>query len=147
MESPDIGSLKTALTNANVEIYRSTDDEVQVAERVRLHIMDSGIRVQLDGQPTVTFTARSQSSDFPNADPVDLLSRVRSHIATQLGDRGYQETSAHSVDVTDPVDETKVLDVWHEVTYSKVAPSIEEIVQEVQWALALDKYVDGRSER
>ena len=143
VSKPDIEPVKQALLGARVEIYRSTDEEIQIAERVRFHIMDSGVRVQLTGKPRVLFTARSQRSDFPNADPTDLFSRVRSHVGHQATKRGYFESGARSVDVNDPVDETRILDVWHEVTYAKDATSIDEVVEEVQWALSVEKYVAG----
>ncbi|MBW1906830.1 MAG: hypothetical protein JRJ24_16290, partial [Deltaproteobacteria bacterium] len=46
-----------------MEIYRTDDRELQIAERVRLHIMDSGVRVVLNSGLLVQFTARTQRSD------------------------------------------------------------------------------------
>ena len=43
----DVQGLKKALTDAGIEIYRIQGTTLQIAERVRLHIMDSGIRVTL----------------------------------------------------------------------------------------------------
>lgn len=146
MSKPDTGSVKEALLAADVEIYRTTDAEIQIAERVRLHIMDSGVRVDLASAPKVTFTARSQRSDFPNADPSDLFERVRSQVGKAAQDRSYLETDARSVSINDPVNEERVLDVWHEITFSKDVPTVTELVQEVQWALTVDKVVSGNSE-
>ncbi|MEM9192681.1 MAG: hypothetical protein AAGF12_26140 [Myxococcota bacterium] len=144
MEKPDVQRVKQALIDAGLEIYRTGDAEIQVAERVRLHIMDSGIRVVLDDQLAVAFTARSQKSDFPDSEAAALFDKVRGSIGTQANPRGYVEKSAATVEVKDPVDDAKVLDVWHEVTYEKSTPDVEAVVDEVRWALEVEKYVTGR---
>ena len=141
MSSPDVQSLEKALVAAGVEIYRSDGHEIQIAERVRLHIMDSGIRVFVTGASTVQFTVRSQRSDFPNAEPESLFERVRASVGAQATERGYAEAKTATVTVTNPVDSSKVLDVWHEVTYAKAVGTPEDVVREVQWALEVEKYV------
>jgi hypothetical protein len=124
-----------------MEIYRAEAQEIQIAERVRLHIMDSGVRVRLGDFAAVAFTARSQKSDFPNARPDDLFEKVRGLIGTAASPRGYVEAGASTVEVKDPVDESRVLDVWHEITYEKPAGDVQAIVDEVRWALEIEKYV------
>ena len=124
-----------------MEIYRARPDEIEIAERIRLHIMDSGVRVGVQEALTVRFTARSQRSDFPNAQAEELFRRVRETVGTPAGDRGYVETQAETREVTDPVDDSKILDVWHEVTYEKSTTDVDEAVDEVRWALAVEKYV------
>lgn len=143
MSKADLHRVKQALLDAGVEIYRTnaTDGEIQVAERVRLHIMDSGVRVRLDEVIRVRFTARSQKSDFPNESPDQLFTKVRSTVGPNAQARGYIELAATSVEVKDPVDQSKVLDVWHEVTYEKSAQDESEAVDEVRWALEIEKYV------
>jgi hypothetical protein len=136
-----IQDIQHALADAGVEIYRTGDQELQIAERVRLHIMDSGVRVVLNGGLVVQFTARTQRSDAPSAHAEDLFRRVREEVGEQAGSRGYQESSAEIVEVKDPVDEARVLDVWHEVTYRKPLAAIADAVSEVRWALNLEKYV------
>lgn len=103
--------------------------------------MDSGVRVVLNGQLAVEFTARSQLSDAPSAQPAELFGRVRQAIGEQAGKRGYQELGSEIVEVKDPVDQARVLDVWHEVTYGKPLRAVQEAVVEVRWALDLEKYV------
>ena len=78
--------------------------------------MDSGVRVVLNGSLVVQFTARTQRSDAPSAHADELFRRVREEIGEQAGSRGYEESRAEIVEVKDPVDEARVLDVWHEVT-------------------------------
>jgi len=138
---PDLQAVKDALLDAGLEIYRAKDEEILVAERVRLHIMDSGVRVVASGITEVRFTARSQRSDFPSVPPPELFEKVRHAIGAEAGARGYQESSATTIEVKDPVDAQKVLDVWHEITYAKPTDSIEQLVDEVRWALSLDKYI------
>lgn len=141
--SSDLQPVKQALQGAGIEIYRTKDDEIQVAERVRLHIMDSGIRILGGAALRICFTARSQRSDFPYAEPEALFERVRTTVGDSAGTRGYVEVGASTVEVEDPSNEGRVLDVWHEVTYEKSIGDISEIVDEVRWALEVDKYVTG----
>ena len=139
MSKADLQSVKKALVDAGLEIYRAQGQEVQVAERVRLHLMDSGVRVQLEPL-AVSFTCRSQRSDFPNVAPTDLFEKVRAKVGTDATARGFVEAKASTTEVKDPVDGAKVLDVWHEVTYAKET-DVATLVDEVRWALAVDKYV------
>jgi hypothetical protein len=136
-----IQDIQQALSDAGVEIYRAGDHELQIAERVRLHIMDSGVRVVLNGGLIVQFTARTQRSDAPSAHAADLFRRVREEVGEQAGSRGYRESHAEIVEVKDPVDQARVLDVWHEVTYRKPLAAVADAVIEVRWALDLEKYV------
>ena len=140
-ETLSIQSIEQALAEAGVEIYRTDDHELQIAERIRLHLMDSGVRVVVRDGLEVQFTARSQRSDAPSAQPEELFRRVREEVGGQAGDRGYREASAEVVEVPDPVDGARILDVWHEVTYRKPLEQVDEAVDEVRWALDLEKYV------
>ena len=140
-ETLTIQSIQQALANAGVEIYRTDEHELQIAERIRLHIMDSGVRVVVQNGLAVQFTARTQRSDAPSAQPDDLFRRVREEVGERAGSRGYLESNAEIVEVKDPVDEARVLDVWHEVTYRKPLDAVDDAVAEVRWALDLEKYV------
>ena len=140
-ETLTIQGIQQALASAGVEIYRTGERELQIAERVRLHIMDSGVRVVMEDGLAVQFTARTQRSDAPSAHSDELFRRVREDVGEQAGSRGYQESSAEVVEVKDPVDEARVLDVWHEVTYRKPLQAVADAVSEVRWALDLEKYV------
>jgi len=141
VSKPDVQRVKKALIDAGVEIYRTQEEEIVVAERVRLHIMDSGVRIRLGDAPRVMFTARAQRRDFPNAEADVLFDKVRVTVGSTAGDRGYEEVAAATVEVKDPVDDSKILDVWHEVTYGKDLPAIDDVVDEVRWALDVEKYV------
>ncbi len=141
MATLDTSTIRDALEEAGLEIYRAQPDEIAIAERVRLHIMDSGVRVVLGGRPSVRFTVRCQRSDFPNASPDDLLDRVRSIVGEAALARGFAEFGTRVHPVTDPVDDSRVLDVWHEVVYDKSVEGLPELVEEVRWALEVEKYV------
>jgi hypothetical protein len=141
VSQPDLQQVKQALLDAGLEVYRVVGDEIQIAERIRLHIMDSGVRVRIGEGIDVTFTARSQRSDFPTAAPDELFARVRASVGGSAGGRGYSESQADMVTVKDPVDDAKVLDTWHEVTYRKATSDVADAIAEVRWALEVEKYV------
>ena len=137
MTKNDLQAVKQALVSAGVEIYRTRPAEIQVAERIRLHIMDSGIRVQLDDAARVVFTGRSQHADFPHDADETHLARVRAALGALATGRGYTELGSNATEIRDPSDATRLLDVWHEVSFSKAVSSIEEAVAEVTWALSV----------
>lgn len=139
MSKADLQSIKKALVDAGLEIYRAQGQEIQVAERVRLHLMDSGVRVQLEPL-AVSFTCRSQRSDFPSVAPNDLFDKVRQKVGSDATAHGFVESKATTSEQRDPVDASKVLDVFYEVTYAKPTDATQ-LVDEVRWALAVDKYV------
>ena len=95
----------------------------------------------LNGDLLVQFTARTQRSDAPSAQSEELFRRVREAVGAKAGSRGYVEANAEIVEVRDPVNEARVLDVWHEVTYRKPLEAVADAVNEVRWALDLEKYV------
>ncbi|MEM7447983.1 MAG: hypothetical protein AAF355_07065 [Myxococcota bacterium] len=136
--------IQAALEEAGLEIYTSSSDEIQIAERIRLHIMDSGIRLVLGDPLRIRFTARCQRADFPNESAETLFTRVRDVVGKAAGDRGYEETGFAQVEVKNPVDDSKILDVWHEVTYEKSLPSLAQAVPELRWALKVEKYVSAQ---
>ena len=163
----DVKQLKTELALAGIEVYRSRKTEIHIAERVRLHIMDSGVRLEIiegagedspqtspsgERSPTgeraptgerlrVSFTARSQRSDFPNEQAETLLERVRALVGAEAALRGFVEVNAGSLEVKDPMDDARVLDVWHEVTYQKPADDTQSALDEIRWALALERCI------
>lgn len=138
----DLKELKAELVGAGLEVYRTRPTEIQIAERVRLHIMDSGIRVRVSEQLEVVFVARSQRSDYPDEVSVDeLFERVRRAVGRSALERGYAETEATTTEVHDPIDASRVLDVWHEVTYAKATSGSTDAIDEVRWALGIERFV------
>lgn len=105
--------------------------------------MDSGIRIVFGDEARVTFSARSQRSDFPYENEAALFDKVRATVGRAAAEHGFGESAATTVEVKDPVDNEKVLDVWHEVTYARNVADVASAVAEVQWCLALEKYISS----
>ncbi len=141
--SLDAKQLKESLVHAGLEVYRSRPTEVHVAERVRSHIMDSGVRVFLaQGEALeVRFAARTQRSDYPDTAEDELFSRVRKLVGSGALARGFAEVASGTVEVKDPMDAAVTLDVWHEVTYVKTVDGVGAAIDEVRWALGVDRFV------
>jgi hypothetical protein len=135
--------VRKALVDAGIEIYRSEAEEILVAERIRLHLMDSGVRIRVGAGSRVTVTVRSQRSDFPTASSGELFSKVRAAMEDPIVARGFEEVREHVREITDPVDASRVLDVWYELTFEKAVPGVDALVDEVRWALAIPKCVTG----
>jgi hypothetical protein len=134
--------LKQAVIDAGLEIYGINGSEIRVAERVRMHLMDSGVSVTLRAHAQISLTVRSQRSDYPVAPAEELFKRVRDTIGRTIVARGFREVRAETRAITDPVDESHVLDVWHELTFAKDAQSLNGAIDEVRWALRVPKCVD-----
>src|SRR5262245_33420443 len=98
-----------------------------------MHLMDSGVAVSLRSSPQVLLTVRSQRSDFPGAPAELLFDKVRSAVGKAAEERGFSELSAITRDITDPVDESHVLDVWHELTLAKETDDVEALIADVRW--------------
>jgi hypothetical protein len=137
-----IDRLKQAVLDAGLEIYRITGSEIRVAERVRMHLMDSGVTVCERSQPLVSLTVRSQRSDFPTMPAEELFRKVRDSLSQSAEQRGFREVQAVARDITDPVDESHVLDVWHELTYAKEVGDLDALIEDVRWALHVPKCVN-----
>jgi hypothetical protein len=138
----DAKKVKEQLVGAGIEVYRARPTEIHIAERVRLHLMDSGIRVLLGEELRVTFTARSQRSDFPDsASEVQLFARIRGVVGPGAEARGYAESWSGTTQVRDPINDAKILDVWHEVTWTKPLDGVDAAIDEIRWALGLERYV------
>jgi hypothetical protein len=134
--------LKQAVLDAGFEIYRIQGDEIRVAERVRMHLMDSAVCVTLHSNARISLTVRSQRSDFPMTPAQELFERVRNTIGKTMEARGFHEVRAETRDITDPVDASHLLDVWHELTFAKDAPSLTGMLDDLRWALSVPKCID-----
>ena len=141
MSSLTLADVKRAMVGAGLEIYRASGSEVRVAERVRMHLMDSGVTVSVAQGTCVQVTVRSQRSDFPTGRADELYELVRRAVKSTAEDRGFRESAASSREITDPVDTSSVLDVWHELTFAKDVDRIDTLIEDVQWALRLPKCV------
>ncbi len=141
MSSTPLDQLKQVVLEAGLEIYRTSDHEIRIAERARMHLMDSGITIFRDDATMIALTIRAQRSDFPTDTSDVLFDKIRAAMNRTLREHGFCESKAASRDITDPVDETHVLDVWHEITFHKSAADHATLIADLRWALAIPKCV------
>jgi hypothetical protein len=138
LKSPQI---RHRLEAAGVEVFHEESEELHIAERVRLHIMDSGIRVRAKSHSRVEFTARCQRSDYPETSDAALVERVRQTVGAPAEERGFRETTIERLEVRSPSNDDDILDIWHQLTYEMETDQPAEIVSAVQWALSLERRV------
>ncbi|NOY89782.1 MAG: hypothetical protein GXP55_01140 [Deltaproteobacteria bacterium] len=141
MSRLDANALEAALTEAELEIYQKIGTDILLAERVRLHMMDSGVRLRVESGCEVRFTTRCQRSDFPSDDEAALYARVREATGPLAQAQGFREVGAERVQVTDPMDASKLLDTWHEITWARAVTDTQQAVELARWALTVEKYV------
>ena len=139
--TPTPAELKKTLVARGFEVYRTLGDQVVLADRVRDNlIMDSGVAARPGALLAVRFVVRAQKSDFPSAPADDLFDRARACAAEALG-RGYSEVGVAEVPVRDPGDASQTLDTWYEVSFERSVTNVDELEQELRYALALEKTV------
>jgi len=137
---PTPAEIKKALITAGFEVYQTRGDVVHVAERVRENLlMDSGVRVE-SRSPKVGFVVRAQRNDFPSDGEDALFARART-LAGPAAERGYTEVASQVTQVTDPGDSARTLDTWCEVSFEKPVESVDVAMDEVRFALGLEKAV------
>lgn len=127
------------LASEGIEIFQIQAESIQIAERHRYHLMDSGVAVTWNGNsPSIVLVARSQLSSHRDSSPEILFDMVTSQIGKAAKSRGYEEKNRGSREIADPVDSKKILDVWFEVFFEKAVPQ-QELLSELQWALGVNK--------
>jgi hypothetical protein len=144
-ESPSVNppstasNLKRALVDAGFEVFRTRGEEIVLAERPRENlIMDSGVRLIAREPLEVHVVLRAQKADFPNEDDAHLFGRVRTLAATILA-HGFTEKATAQSRVHDPGDPTRTLEVFYEITFSKTTPALDDALDTLKFALALEK--------
>src|SRR5688572_31694000 len=145
MPNPSPRELKKTLIREGFEVYRTIEDRVVLAERVRDNlIMDSGVAA-CSGEPlAVRVVLRAQGNDFPGESADQLVGRARD-LGEALRTRGYAEVQTQTVPILDPGDGTKTLDTWYEVSLERVVAEPGELADELRFALGIDKTVPGPS--
>jgi hypothetical protein len=94
----------------------------------------------------VRIVLRVQASDFSSESPEALLDRVR-ELGIPAMSRGYVEIAAASVPVKDPGDDSRTLDVWHEVTLERPVVDEAELLAELRYAISVEKTVSAEIRR
>lgn len=140
MPDPTVKDLKRALIDAGMEVFRVRDDEVHLAERQNVQLMEAGVRARIGGSARVSVVARAQRNDAPSLSEGAAFELVRQRLSA-LRDAGYTEVSAASRELRSVSDPNHVLDVWYEVTFERSVGSLEEAVAETKRALAAERYV------
>lgn len=138
---PTLDHAKAALVSRGVAIFRIEAGEIALAKRVRSHLMDAGVSVQLSPEPNVRFIVRAQSSDFPGASAKQLYDKVRGEVAADAHAQGFQEVAHQPREVRDPGDATRVLDVWYELTFAKPVRDADSWLDDIGWAMNVSKCV------
>ena len=141
VSAPSLDAAKAALLGQGVEVFRVDNGTIQLATRVRSHLMDAGVSVQLGEAAAVQFTVRAQSSDFPGVGADDMFVKVREAVADKAAARGFNESGSHRRRILDPVDTSLVLDVWYELTFSKPLVDATRLLDDVRWALGVGKCI------
>lgn len=133
--------VKKALLDAGFEVFRQKGEMIELAERVRSHLMDARVCVRAGDQATLSFIVRGQRSDFPSDDDTAAFDRIRRAVVDDARAHGFTESAACSRTIHDPMDASVALDVWHELTFSKAASNLTELATDVEYALSLRKCV------
>lgn len=139
MDEINVKDLKKALVAAGLEVFRVRGDEVHLAERQNIQLMEAGVKVLAGASPSVMITARAQRNDAPNLAADSLFDLVRDHTRT-LVDHGYNEIATFTREIRS-VSDSALLDVWFEVTLSRPVGSIDEAVREAQTAISTERYI------
>ncbi len=140
---PTPSELKKSLLAQGFEIYRTSSDQISLADRVRDNLlMDAGVSVRVTDL-AVRLVLRAQAGDFPGEAAEQLYERARG-LATDATERGYREVGCGAVPVPDPGDRSRTLDTWYEVTLERTVPSEEELGAELRYALGVEKTVPRR---
>jgi hypothetical protein len=140
---PTPSELKKTLIAQGFEIYRTSPDQVSLADRVRDNLlMDAGVGVRVQ-ELSVRVVFKAQASDFPGEEAEALFQRVR-ELAGTAEQRGYREVSSNAVPVRDPGDRSRTLDTWYEITFERKLDSDGELADELRYALSLEKTVAAR---
>jgi len=139
----DVKELKNALVAAGFEVFRVREEEVHLAERQNVHLMEAGVRARGGAAPMVTIVARAQRNDAPMMSELALLDAVRSKMSA-LVDAGFIERDAGAREIRSVSDPAHVLDVWYEVTLERVVEAVDDAVHTVGIAMRTERYIVPR---
>lgn len=136
----DLKELKKALVAAGLEVFRSRGEEVHLAERQNVSLMEAGVRVRAGASPAVFTTVRAQRSDAMATPAEQLFDLVRDR-SRGLVETGFREVSAETREIRSVSDESHLVDTWFEVTFVRDASDIPSLVDGARAAIAAERYV------
>lgn len=138
--------IKKVITGGGLEVYRTTGQEIIVADRVRDNlILDSGVRVRLRAEGPeleVRLIMGLRQGQYPNETNDQLFGRLRQLAAPALA-RGFAEVHSGVAAVNDPADTQKTLDTFFEVILAKPSPTAE-VLDDVRFAMTIAKTAESR---
>jgi len=140
--------IKQSLVGAGLEVYRTTGQEVIVADRVRDNlILDSGVRVraaQAAGDAMeVRLIMGLRRGQYPNESDEQVFGRLRQLASGALA-RGFIEERAGMAPVTDPADVQRTLDTFFEIVLVKHERDVAALLDLVRFALDVAKTAESR---
>jgi hypothetical protein len=142
LPDPSSIELKRTLSSRGFEIYRTTDDEVILADRVRDNLlMDSGVAAKIAPALAVRLVLRAEALQFPGERAEELFARAR-----KLGEAasGYHEVRTRVVPIHDPGDATRTLDTWYEVWLERPVFDVDELELELRRVLKIERNAGGQ---
>jgi hypothetical protein len=136
--------IKQTLIDAGLEVYRTTGEEVIVADRVRDNlILDSGVRVRAGDPMEVRLIMGLRQTQYPNEPPDQLFARLR-HLAADAVGKGFAEVDAKQAPVNDPADAKKHLDTFFELVLMKREPDRAAMLDLVRFGVEIAKTAESR---
>lgn len=136
--------LKKALISAGFEVYRTSGEDVILADRARENlILDSGVRIRASDPIEIRLVMGIRRAQFPSDDEGALFDRVR-QLAAPLLDDGFAEVSTGVAPVKDPADNDRTLDTFYEVVFAKRESAFEGALPTLKLALQVAKTAESR---
>lgn len=136
--------IKQSLLEAGLEVYRTTGQEVIVADRVRDNlILDSGVRVRAGDQMEVRLIMGLRRGQYPNDSDDQVFERLRRLASPAMG-RGFAEAHAGTSAVTDPADAKRTLDTFFEIILTRHEGDRAAMLEVVRFALDVAKTAESR---
>jgi hypothetical protein len=135
--------IKQTIVAAGFEVYRTTGQEVIVADRVRDNlILDSGVRVRAGDPMEIHIIMGLRRGQYPNESDDQVFERLR-HLAAPAVTRGFLEKQAAAAPVNDPADASRTLDTFFELRLVMNAdePAMLELVR---FALGVAQTAESR---
>ena len=127
--------IKQSIVAAGLEVYRTTGQEVIIAERVRDNlILDSGVRVRAGKPMEVRIVMGLRRGQYPNESDEQVFARLRQLAAPAMG-RGFAEVQTGQSPVSDPADSKRTLDTFFELILGKQEPEVPAMLDLLRFAL------------
>ncbi len=136
----DVKDLKRGLVAEGLEVFRTRGDEVHLAERQNVQLMEAGVRVRAGASPRVTVVVRAQRNDAPALSAEAIYDAVRARCGA-LRDAGFTETACNAREIRSVSDHDQLLDTWFEVTWEREVSSLSEAVAEARRAITCERYI------